>query len=119
MLGTDGNSGDESDHRLGELRYVILSLPWRSHALTEYLRTLDLIHLSTRYTRRGKPKKGAFPRLRIVKNGLSDRDSEPVPGLPRNFYDTKWLKGLPQLAREELRVRNINVDLSIPPEIMA
>lgn len=117
LLATDGHSGDESDHRNGRTRYIILKLVWRSQDLTAYLRVLDLVHLSTRFTRTGRATKGAWPRYRIVSKKRVDNDTAPVPGLPRNFYDAEWLASQSVEEVEALHINDTIVDLSIPAPI--
>lgn len=117
-LGVSGHSGDESDHRdMNTLRYTILQLEWRSMELTQYLRALDVVHLSTRWTRDGRPKQGRFPRIRRVVNGRVDTSAEAVPGLPRNFYDATWLSLQSPETVLALQISDAVVDLSIPPRI--
>ena len=57
-LGTAGISDDERDPddrvRIPP-RYLIRKLEWRSPQFTHLLRTLDRLHLSTRFTRGGEP----------------------------------------------------------------
>lgn len=119
-LGTFGNSGDETDyHYQGSVpRYNILKLPWRSDPATNYLRALDVLHISTRFTKTGRKKRGAFPHVRVNNRRFVDNDADPVAGLPRNFYDSVWLAGL---TPEDLIALNIDdtavVDLSIPASV--
>ncbi len=90
-LRIDGMSGDVSEHRPGELKYIIKKLPWRSPKLTRFLRDLDILHLSKRFSKRGKPTQGALPHVRVAKERQIDHEAEPVPALPRNFYSPSWL----------------------------
>lgn len=56
-LGIDGHSGDESDHKATKIQYIIKGKPWRSAELTEYLRALDALHMSTRFSRQEGQRK--------------------------------------------------------------
>lgn len=98
MLGTAGHSGDETDPEFANRkrpRYNILVVPWHSKELTDYLRSLNVIHLHTRFTAVGQPKLGNWPRDRVESSKV-DLKSGPISGLPRNFYDAEWLAGLPE-----------------------
>ncbi len=113
-LGTEGHSGDETDHIPYQLRYAVKKLPWRSPKLTEFLRTLDLLHLSTQFTKSGKLMKGGLPRLRIRSEQMVDKDCSPVPGLPRSFYDEEWLAMQDEHELKALQITSDDVDLKIP-----
>jgi hypothetical protein len=96
-------SADEAEHDDGQFRYVIVNPPWRSTLITPFLRLFDKIHLSTRFTSLGRPKRGAFPHRRIPSKRI-DHSSKPVPGLPRNFYDKTWLASL-----DESEIANMDI----------
>ena len=118
-LGIDGHSGDETDHRsANEMRYAIVKLPWRSEALTEFLRALDALHLSGHFTRAGRPVKGALPRVRVPNKRRVDNHAKPVVGLPENFYDKTWLAAQGEAAevKQRLQIRSA-VDLALPSNI--
>lgn len=121
LLGVLGHSEDETDreHRTvdNRARYLIKRLEWRSDELTQYVRALDVVHLSTRWSRSGRPRRGQFPRIRVATRNKVDRDARPVPGLPRNFYDPSWLAAQSEEDRLVLRVQEFEVDLSIPHSI--
>lgn len=118
LLGVAGHSGDESDHQdIATCRYAIMQLEWRSQELTRYLRSLDVAHLSTRWSRDGRPKQGQFPRIRRVVRDKVETSAEAVPGLPRNFYDANWLSLQTSETVLSLQIRDVDVDLSIPPRL--
>lgn len=121
LLGILGHSEDESDrdHKSpeGRPRYLILQLEWRSEELTRYLRALDVVHLSTRWTRSGRAKRGQFPRIRVVVKNKVDRDAQPIQGLPRNFYNPSWLAAQSEETKTVLQIQEKEVDLSIPESI--
>ena len=106
-LETNGMSDDEKDTR--DLlrvppKYLIRKLEWRSAELTQFLRNLDLLHLSTRFTEKGDPTPGNWPRYR-VEGRLIDDHSPVIKGLPLNFYDSEWLLSLEPEHREQIGYR--------------
>ncbi|PSR80946.1 hypothetical protein PHLCEN_2v6581 [Hermanssonia centrifuga] len=111
-LGIDGMSGDFSEYRPGGLEYVVKKLPWRSVELTHVLRALDLWHLSRRFSKKGKPTKGALPHVRTVKDKQIDHDAMPVSGLPRNFYCSSWLA-----LQDNAYITELDIRPPIPLEI--
>jgi hypothetical protein len=119
-LGTEGHSGDESNHRHrgNNKRCWIRVLPWRSKELTSYLRALDSLHLSSRYKASGRPMKGTMPHERYVRSRLLDEDSAPVCGLPLNFYDANWIEKQDSAYVQRLKIQyDVAVDLSIPASV--
>ncbi|KZS99537.1 uncharacterized protein LAESUDRAFT_667862, partial [Laetiporus sulphureus 93-53] len=98
-------SGDESDHSRGKVRYVVTRLRWRSAGLEKWLRVFDWMHLSSRFTAEGKPRRGAFPRYRRRGSNRLERLGDPVPGLPQNCYDAMWFAGLNEEERSSLNVQ--------------
>ncbi|KAJ3534023.1 hypothetical protein NM688_g7199 [Phlebia brevispora] len=115
-LGTDGMSIDEADYRDKQnVRYKALQLPWRSKELRDYLCALDAIQLSTHFTKTGKRLPGALPRTRYLSKKI-DHETQPVRGLPLNFYDADWLKSLSREERNLLMIETA-VDLKIPDSL--
>ncbi|KAH9914566.1 uncharacterized protein B0H18DRAFT_125338 [Fomitopsis serialis] len=117
-LGVHGMSTDESDHEAGrgEATYFIRSKTWRSAELQTWLRTLDSLHLWTRYRGGFKASQGGWPHFRVASQHPCTRP--PIVGLPTNCYapsllqryDTfklKWLSPLPN-----------NIDLKHPDPII-
>lgn len=119
-LGTGGISGDETDtgraaRRSGQPRYKIAKLPWRSAKLTRLLRLLDLLNLHQRFTSTGRASAGNWPRYR-VDSELQD-DTPPVPGLPENCYDERWLAHQDETTIEELDMQD-EMSLDIHPDLL-
>lgn len=103
-------SGDESDHSDGHRRYVVWKLNWRSSEVTTVLRALDALALVSHWTSDGWPRPGKFPHARIYSDRVENRD--PVPNLPRNFYQKDWLNTLDKYELRELNIgQPINLDL--------
>ncbi|KAH7908028.1 hypothetical protein BJ138DRAFT_974978, partial [Hygrophoropsis aurantiaca] len=105
QLGRDGMSSDESDHgsRGSEAVYVISSKEWRSNAVTDWLRTLDALHIRLRYNGTWQASQGAWPHCRTpsLRKISSKRE---VKALPRDFYSSNWLKSRTKFRRNELHV---------------
>ncbi|TDL19987.1 hypothetical protein BD410DRAFT_791361 [Rickenella mellea] len=124
-LGPDGMSGDESETHSSkrgsgegdDKRYIIIQQPWRSPNVTEWLRPLDLVHLSSRFDSMGNATRGKWPRRRVPSRRVNN-DSRPVPGLPRAFYNPDWLATLEVDALEDLNIQEQRFNLSHSPEIL-
>lgn len=117
-LGTSGHSEDETDAETKHLirpRYKIKRCAWRSDQLTRYLRALDRLHIYNRFSAIAPRSPGNWPRERIP--GSKIGTSGAVAGLPRNFYDAKWLSGLSKEEVRRLKIQEIAVDLSIPDDV--
>ena len=97
------HSGDESAHDGGKNRYAITTMPWRNLAVHTFFRTLDRLHLSTRFTAGHRAKRGAFPHIRVPSKRISHNPA--VKGLPENFYDPFYLRGLDEFQLAELNIR--------------
>ncbi|KZT02933.1 uncharacterized protein LAESUDRAFT_660664, partial [Laetiporus sulphureus 93-53] len=111
-------SGDESDHSRGKVRYVVTRMSWRSAEFETWLKVFDWMHLSSRFTVDGKPKRGAFPRYRRRGSRRCDQFGKPVSGLPRNCYDAIWLAGLDEEERLSLEIQPA-IDLTHSETVMA
>ena len=118
-LRTEGTSSDERDSDLVRVppRYLIHKLEWRSAELTRFLRTLDLLHISTRFTEKGQPTPGNWPRYR-VQSSIVDNISPVVKGLPLNFYDSEWLLDLDPEHRAQLEHKP-PLELKMPDNLLA
>lgn len=92
-------SGDESAHENGD---AITNLKWRNPNVTEWFRTLDALHISTRFALNDRPLPGQFPHRRISSNRREVID-KPPEGLPLNFYDPVWLNTLDEEDRQQLQ----------------
>lgn len=111
-------SGDESDRntKKTDRKYFIVRPIWRSQEVTEWLRIMDFVHISSRFAADGRATKGNWIRDR-VRSMRVDQNSKPIPGLPYNFYDQIWLRSLTPKERKALRVREA-IDLSHSEEII-
>lgn len=112
----DVMSGDESDHRRGERRYIVKTLEWRNPAISSWLLTFDALHLSTRFNTTNTSKRGNFPVHRIRNTNRPAVASEAVPGLPSNFYNKRWLETLDQFEHMALSMKP-PINLSFSPYI--
>jgi hypothetical protein len=91
-LGFEGMSGDKSDEDVDGLPLPLeaLSHPWRSPVVTVLLRTLDDLFVHDKVTANDEAN---LPKVRH-RSANQLRGSVPVPGLPRNFYNSTWLNNL-------------------------
>ncbi|RDB16154.1 hypothetical protein Hypma_003344 [Hypsizygus marmoreus] len=110
-------SGDESDHRNGERKYVIRRLAWRNPELDHFFMILDALHLSMRFGSDGRAKRGKFPHPRIRDVPRPAAEVDAVPALPINFYNPKWLDTLDPLSKRLLDAQD-PVSLDFSPYIM-
>lgn len=116
---------DESDHhsssRSSDRKYVIVRPEWRAPQISDFLHTLDNIWVSQRFqdanSRKGRATPGNWPRLRISVRHRVDQSRDPVPGLPKNFYDRGWLAGLSEESRRSLDMK-APVDITHTPKIL-
>lgn len=69
------------------------------------VRWLRLFH----FKKRGNGR-GAKPRYRSYSSKVQ-RNTEPVPGLPRNAYCEKWLQSLSDYELEELRINDTEFEI--------
>lgn len=109
-------SGDETDrdHLPGKKCLAIKNMDWRNPAedLKKFLRTLDHLHLSTRFGSDDLPLSGVFPSLRLPTNRMEAQPRVPT-GLPRNFYNPRYLKKLNDFEYRRLDIQP-DADLSLP-----
>jgi hypothetical protein len=110
-------SGDESDHANGQKILLITDLSWRSKdpKVITFFRTFDHIHLSDRFNSTGRAGRGQFPHPRVPSR-RKERHSNPVPGLPENFYDADFLDDLDHFERKALKIQPA-IDLTFTPEV--
>lgn len=101
-LGVEGMSSDESDHENNIEQYRILVKPWRSVAVTVWLRVFDAMYRHDRCgpVRAGNSR-GKGPRLRFQSTTV-DGSRPAVIRLPRNAYDERWLGHLDQYDHDIL-----------------
>ncbi|KAK7677612.1 hypothetical protein QCA50_019434 [Cerrena zonata] len=110
-------SDDEEVYVNDEKRNVVLRIPWRSSEAEEWMVRLDHVHMSKRWKPNAQPKRGKMPRWRTRGSTRVQAPSEPPRGLPRNFYDTKWLSELTEEDRAALEMSE-PVDLRLSDEIL-
>jgi hypothetical protein len=87
-------SSDDSDGESNERQCQIRVKPWRSVAVTVWLRTFDAIY---RYGRHGPacPSKSRGNQVhRRFESNVKDGSRPAVCRLPRNAYDEGWLTRL-------------------------
>lgn len=104
-----GMSGDETDHCgrqpiRGQRKFLVQRLGWRSKEVTTWLRVIDALYMTHRFSLKGRASRGNWVRQRID-SGEVDWSRFPVSGLPENFYDPAWLRGLSQDKRNKLDVQ--------------
>lgn len=110
-------SGDElTDFRGDHPRYAITNLTWRNPAIHAWFKTLDHLHLSTRFKADMTPTSGAFPHHRVPSRRVEDHQPI-VPGLPINFYNPVFLEGMEQYEIDDLDIQP-KLDLSFPPHVI-
>ncbi|KAG1758896.1 hypothetical protein EDD22DRAFT_783311, partial [Suillus occidentalis] len=116
-LGIDGMSSDESDHPPGNGKpvYQVHVKHWRSHKITDLLRSCDALHLRMRYGGDWDVSPGAWPHLRVPSLKHSTRAA--VPQLPSNFYRLDWFKSLNEFQMDALQPQNEEYDLEVPEQI--
>ncbi|KAJ8468268.1 hypothetical protein ONZ45_g17303 [Pleurotus djamor] len=115
-LGVDGMSSDESDHAQSLAQYRILIPRWRNPVLAQWLRTMDWVYYSTRFSMKRRAGQGSRPRLRITTMQYSD-SSTYVPGLPKSAYDQEWYERLPEVFREAVDAKDTPYDFSHDQQI--
>jgi hypothetical protein len=114
-LSVEVMSGDETDHTGDRVRYAITKLPWRDPAISAWMKTFDLLHLSTRFTQNRRATRGAYPHVRFLSDRI-ERHYKPVAGLPINFYHQGWLESLEEYQRDALNIQPA-VDLTFTATI--
>jgi hypothetical protein len=112
-------SGDEECTKAKDdtIRFEITNLRWRNPApeIRAWFKTLDALHMSTRFAANDRPLAGRFPHRRIPSKRMEPVDI-PVPKLPRNFYDPNWLETLDEIERDILQIQPA-IDLAFSPQI--
>lgn len=96
-------SGDESDTQDGSPRYVIYQYDWRSD-LSEWLQLFDKIYQLSKLDGFGTRSRGNSSRIRVATTTTERRVGKPVPGLPANWYNEKWLSDLEPWEKEDLQM---------------
>ena len=96
-LASEDESGNDADD------CVITNMLWRNPEITDFLRALDAVHLSSRFMD-SKPTRGNWPRNRIPSH-REDRTTDPIAGLPSNFYEPSWLASRSEFELTQLKVQ--------------
>lgn len=100
QLGADAMSSDETDSNQESSR-LIHRVPWRSFAVTAWLRLLDDIHTTDRLTAVGQPGNGKPVPSRQTSDKLSTREGVVV-ALPENAYEAGWWHSLSEAERSRV-----------------
>jgi hypothetical protein len=110
LLSYDGMSSDDSDVDVNNRKiFSVKKMPWRSTLLTDLLRHLDKDRNIE--TGPGERKPGNPFRNRVVVRQAKTSRREAPPGLPMNFYDSKWYDGL---AHKDVRELNPQEPFDLP-----
>lgn len=106
------HSDDEENHQPDRPCYSINDRDWRSAQARRYFRQCDLIRVGEKFDHGGlhRTAPGNWVRERIPKPGPPS-SSDPVPGLPRNFYNTEWIN-----KQSEERIRWLDRQPEVPLE---
>ena len=110
-LGINGMSSDEEDEGTPFVRYRVLKKPWRSEAVTTFLRTLDALHRRYRKTGGSGSKRGSPPRLRYL--GTEESTTKEVSRLPINAYAPDWYAKQKGLRKDDIDARPSPYDFTI------
>ena len=102
-------SGDETDRCgrqpiRGQRKFLVVRPGWRSKEVTDWLRVIDNLYTTHRFSVEGRASRGNWVRHRID-SGRVDWNQLPVGGLPENFYDLAWLQGLSREEKDRLNVQ--------------
>ncbi len=98
LLTIEAVSGDETGE---EGKFYKTRVSWRSQELSDFLASLNALHIASRYINNGKYAKGAFPVPRYdSQRPECTLNAEGAPsGLPQNWYDAAWLDEYPERRR--------------------
>ncbi|KAJ3522600.1 hypothetical protein NM688_g8850 [Phlebia brevispora] len=109
-MGASGMSSDETDVEVATPKkcYRRLRRPWINPLISKAFHLLDV---PGRHVVKGQPILRTGFRRRIYDH-RRDSICEPVPGLPRNVYDPKFLSAL---SNYELEALKIAADLDLTP----
>ncbi|PLW51555.1 hypothetical protein PCANC_15242 [Puccinia coronata f. sp. avenae] len=105
-------SDDETDYKEQPLRnlkqgrkhFKILQVPWRSKAFSEFLLLLDDIGERQKQASFCKPS-GPPPRVRHREDNPATGLVQPKSNLPKDVFNSGWLKSLSQDKRRGLQVQ--------------
>lgn len=94
---------------------------WHAPLVSDFLCVMDNVWVSHRFQntnpRKGRATPGNWPCLQIPARHRMDSAKDPVPGLPCNFYDKRWLSGISEESRRGLNMKPA-VDLTHTPKIL-
>jgi hypothetical protein len=105
-------SDDETDYKEQPLRnlkrgrkhFKILQVPWRSKEFSEFLLLLDEIGERQKQASFCKPS-GPPPRVRHREDNPATGLVQPKSNLPKDVFNSGWLKSLSQDKRRGLQVQ--------------
>jgi hypothetical protein len=110
MSEDEPDPGSTTSWKKGPRKYFVIRPVWRSQEVTDWLRTIDLVYLDTRFAADGRPMRGRWVRDRIRSTKV-DQAAQPINGLPLNFYDKAWLASLSTKRKRRLEIQGrINLD---------
>ncbi|KAJ7078370.1 hypothetical protein C8R43DRAFT_910409, partial [Mycena crocata] len=117
-LGVDGMSSDESqkEDNARTPEYHILAPSWRARRVAPWLRMFDSLHHILRKEGEAAVSRGGWPRYRKITQKKSS-SSKFVAGLPRNFYDSRWIES-DALRKYDLRADAVPYDFTHDDDIM-
>ena len=118
----DGISDDEhepdriSTGTVRQPEYKIRMPWWRSSELTDWLRSLDVLHIASRFSASGHPLPGNWPRIRYDSSPtmFEYRTKTAIPGLPRNCYNPDFLAQLSDFHIEQLEIKDVDYNFVMP-----
>ena len=101
-LGRDGMSSDESgtDETDTKVNHVLIK-PWRSSAVGQWVRRFD----APCNARPQRPTRGRTVRPRLRSTKVAAR-SDPVKSLPRDAYNSEWLRQLDEYTKKRLQIED-------------
>jgi hypothetical protein len=98
-------SGDESETQEGEPVYIVYQYSWRDEQVGAFLRDIEVLTEAEKRQDFNQRSRGNAPRTRIPTTVNVCRSGSPVRGLPKNWYNQTWLKGLTDLEKRQLRMK--------------
>ena len=102
-LGVCGQSDDESEIEDRQKRVRRRKLEWRAEELTTLLHTIDRAYIPESFA--GATGNRPYERHQEHRNIDSCKERVPVPGLPSNYYDNKWLSSLRLAEKQRLQIK--------------
>lgn len=100
LLGTDGQSSDESD---GET-YVVREQAWRGGNVGRLLQYIDTTRKKQNKTEFGRNRAGAQSRVRIRPIHPPPSQRKAKSGLPVNFYNEVWYNALGEGTLHQMEI---------------